>query len=103
MYLGMYVMISFQEDNLAILSFFTLSRPYFYRKEATWHLCKSHNPSLLHLLLDCPAALPILTKHSIPTEAVYLRLFFLTRTSTELFALVTDLDTLLSTSTRTPP
>jgi hypothetical protein len=47
---------------------------------------------VLHLFTDCLVSSALLDKYDFPDDGAFLRIFLLTRTSTELYAIVSDFD-----------
>jgi hypothetical protein len=72
------------------MSFFTLSRPYFYasQKTVSCPLCARGAPTLLHLLTGCSATRPLCNCLEVPMDFKFLRIFLLQRKGSELVALI---------------
>ena len=85
-----------------ILSFFSLSRRYFYATpdNGLCPLCARGPPTLLHLFTDCSSTRALCNRFGVPMDPAFLRIFLLQRTGRELSALIDGCDEVLASLTR---
>ena len=84
------------------MSFFTLSRRYFYAgsDNTSCPLCARGAPNLLHLLTACSATRSLCNRVGVPMDSAFLRIFLLQHTGSELATLVDGYDTILTSLNR---
>ena len=84
------------------MSFFTLSRGYFFAGSGTTScpLCARGAPNLLHLLTACSATRSHCNSVGVPMDSAFLRIFLLQRKGSELATLIDGCDAILTSLNR---